>query len=280
VIAAGSGFDYITGGGGSDLICGGDQGDSIYGNRGNDRLAGQGGTDQLQGGAGSDVMKGGGQVYADFAGGDAVTYADASAGVTVNLITGKGGPIGQDQDVLSGFSSISGSAFDDTLIAANNNHGNRIIGFGGDDTIFGNDAAHFPGDALSGDEGNDQVYAGDGPDVVDGGPGDDVLRGGGDSSGAGDTVSYDIATTAVQVDLGTGSATGEGADTLLGFRNVIGSQFGDTLTGNGAANTIRGQVGDDTLNVRDGVAGNDTADGGDGADTCTYDPGDLVISCP
>jgi Ca2+-binding RTX toxin-like protein len=278
VIWAGGGFDYVTGGEGADLICGGNKGDSLYGGRGNDKIAGQGGIDQLLGGSGSDVMRGGGQVQSNFAGGDIVAY-DASTGVVVNLRTGRGGPIGQDQDTLSGFSGIQGTNFDDILIAAANGHGNALFGAGGDDTLVGNDAL-TQGDALLGGEGDDQVYAGDGPDVVSGYLGDDVLRGGGDSSGAGDTVSYEFDTGPVQVNLATLSGTGEGADTLFGFRNVIGTPFSDSLTGDAAPNSIEGRGGDDTLNVSDGIGGNDTADGGTGTDTCAYDPGDTVLNCP
>jgi hypothetical protein len=42
----------------------------------------------------------------------------------------------------------------------------------------------------------------------------------------------------------------------------------------------RGSKGNDTIDVVDGISGNDTADGGEGADACTRDPGDTAISCP
>ncbi len=44
-------------------------------------------------------------------------------------------------------------------------------------------------------------------------------------------------------------------DTLRGIENVIGTNIGDTITGNGAANVITGRGGNDTM---DGGAGNDT----------------------
>jgi hypothetical protein len=31
--------------------------------------------------------------------------------------------------------------------------------------------------------------------------------------------------------------------------------------------------------TKDGVSGNDTADGGKGSDRCTYDPGDTIQHC-
>jgi hypothetical protein len=35
-----------------------------------------------------------------------------------------------------------------------------------------------------------------------------------------------------------------------------------------------------TLDIKDGVSGNDKADGGKGTDTCYYDVGDIVLHCP
>ncbi len=54
-----------------------------------------------------------------------------------------------------------------------------------------------------------------------------------------------------------GFSTGaDGNDTLENIENVIGSAFNDTLTGNSLANSLRGGVGDDTI---DGGAGVDFA---------------------
>lgn len=41
---------------------------------------------------------------------------------------------------------------------------------------------------------------------------------------------------------------------------------------------MSGNVGNDNINVQDGVGG-DTANGGLGTDTCTTDPGDTTNSC-
>jgi Ca2+-binding RTX toxin-like protein len=43
---------------------------------------------------------------------------------------------------------------------------------------------------------------------------------------------------------------------------------------------VRGSAGNDILRVNDGVAGNDTADGGTGTDVATADPGDTVTNVP
>jgi hypothetical protein len=42
---------------------------------------------------------------------------------------------------------------------------------------------------------------------------------------------------------------------------------------------LGGEDGDDRLNTRDEVGGNDGASGGPGRDTCTADRGDAVSSC-
>jgi hypothetical protein len=41
-----------------------------------------------------------------------------------------------------------------------------------------------------------------------------------------------------------------------------------------------GEAGADILDTRDGVNGNDLANGGRGRDRCTTDPGDRRVSCP
>jgi Ca2+-binding RTX toxin-like protein len=107
----------------------------------------------------------------------------------------------------------------------------------------------FGDDLLGGDRGDpgsglseDNLSSGDGNDVLLGGPGNDLLRGdAGDDyvdGGAGtDEVDYSRAeqidnaedVAGVTVDLTTGEASGEGADTLRGIENVNGSDGKDTL---------------------------------------------------
>jgi hypothetical protein len=42
---------------------------------------------------------------------------------------------------------------------------------------------------------------------------------------------------------------------------------------------VHGDAGDDVIDVRDGVGGNDTADGGADTDICFPDLGDSVTGC-
>ena len=100
--------------------------------------------------------------------------------------------------------------------------------------------------------------------IVDGGAGADAIT---NSSTVPTTASYAGAPGGVTVDLGSGSATGDGADTLTGVTNVIGSAFDDTLIGNASANRLNAGGGDDLLIGR---AGNDLLDGGSGSNTADY----------
>jgi len=100
-------------------------------------------------------------------------------------------------------------------------------------------------DTLIGDAGFSTFEPGPGDDFVDGAGGDDY-------------VSYDNAPGPMTVNLATGTATGEGTDTLTNIDNVFGSGFADTLAGNAAANYLHGGQGSDTLS---GGEGNDQFDG-------------------
>ena len=73
-----------------------------------------------------------------------------------------------------------------------------------------------------------------------------------------DTVSYSAATGPVTVNLSTGTATGDGTDTLTNIENVTGSSYADTITGDSGANVLYGGGGADLLY------------GGSGADTFMF----------
>ena len=77
----------------------------------------------------------------------------------------------------------------------------------------------------------------------------------------------------VTVDLGSGSATGAGADIVLGFEDVWGTSAGDTILGNDVDNVLEGRAGADDLVGR---AGDDHLDGGPGADHADGGAGDDV----
>lgn len=121
--------------------------ENVIGSAGKDTITGDGSDNVIEGGAGADTLSGGGQGT----GGDTVSYASSSAGVTVNLTINpqvSGGDA--DGDVISGFENVIGSAFDDT-----------ITGDGSANVIEGGDGA----DTLTGGGGADTLTGGGGADT-------------------------------------------------------------------------------------------------------------------
>lgn len=132
-------------------------------------------------------------------------------------------------------------------------------------------------DTINGGAGNDWLHGGTGTDTVNGDAGDDMIWGGAgnDTLNGGadiDTVNYQSSAAAVTANLSTGSATGEGTDTLSNLENITGSNYNDTLTGSTGNNVIKGGSGNDTISGGDGADtlygedGNDTITGGNGND--------------
>ena len=94
-----------------------------------ENLTGSNFDDTLEGNAGINVLNGG-------LGIDTISYANATAGVRVNLAqTTLQNTLGAGNDTLSGFENITGSSFSDTLTG---NTGNNVIrGGDGNDIIAG-----------------------------------------------------------------------------------------------------------------------------------------------
>jgi Ca2+-binding RTX toxin-like protein len=98
--------------------------------------------------------------------------------------------------------------------------------------------------------------------------GDDSITGNGNTR-----VSYVSASAGVTVDLAAGTATGNGSvgsDSFTGVSRARGSNFADSLSGDGNFNVLEGQNGNDVL---DGRGGGDTLIGGGNADTFVYADG-------
>ena len=75
-------------------------------------------------------------------------------------------------------------------------------------------------------------------------------------------------------DLDTGYAfAGSDTDFLSSIENVIGTDYSDTLSGDGFDNVLEGGLGNDTLS---GAAGNDVLDGGGGNDTLSGGAGNAA----
>jgi Ca2+-binding RTX toxin-like protein len=229
-----AGANILDGAAGDDTLGGADGNDHLFGKLGNDSLSGGIGDDSLDGGADNDVLDGG-QGDDQLAGGegsDTASYGSAAGAVTVDLsLIGAQSTGGAGTDILNNVENLAGSDYNDTLLG--NADANALNGGGGDDTLAG-------------------------------GLGDDTLTGG---SGT-DTASYGNADSPVMANLLTGTASG-GADNdrLVAVENLLGSAYGDQLTGDSNANLLQGGDGDDTL---DGGLGDDTLDGGADADTASY----------
>lgn len=188
--------------------------------------------------------------------------------------------------------TVSGGSGNDTLGPGPGSANDSLTGNAGDDLLLGglgNDTliGGTGNDRLEGGAGNDRLEGGDGDDVLIGGTGNDVMLGGagndtlfaGDGSdpdadlldgGTGiDTADFSELTGGVTVTLASGNATvsfpgPRNEDTLRGIENIVGTNFADSITGDGADNLLSGGTGNDTLI---GGLGNDTLIGGEGADS-------------
>lgn len=224
-LSGGAGLDELTGGAGDDTLDGGEDHDLLTGNAGNDTLLGGPGPDTLNGGPGADTLNGG-------PGTDLVSFRDSTRNVHIDLVTGEATNDAEGDTFIS-IEKFEGTPYNDIL------RGNA-----GTNTFFG-DAGD---DILEGREGDDGLEGGPGADQIRGGPGYDLTT-------------YQFSPAGVNVNLLTGAASGGDAqgDVLDSIEGIIGSPFGDTLTGNDADNYIDGNAGPDIIN---GGGGNDEIHGG------------------
>ena len=177
-----------------------------------------------------------------------------------------------------------------------------IVGTEGDDVLCGFGGA----DVLNGMGGNDLLIGGDGDDTEDGGDGDDVFDQGGTRTAP--TVRGESASTRSATCTGRRRhrharrderrrGVGEGDDVAStsktppagrgrlhdrerGREPLIGGWGNDVLVGGAVHDVLIGVDGTDSVDVRDGIGGNDRADGGAQPDTCTIDTGDITVGCP
>jgi len=226
-------IENLNGSGYDDTLIGNAAANVLSGFDGNDKLSGGGGNDQLYGLQGNDTLGGGGGADTLFGGIgiDTAIYDGSSTGVWVDLTTGYGYSGDAEGDTLYEIENVTGSSLDDTLIGdANANLLNGLAGH----------------DGLRGGAGGDFLYAGAGDDHLEGGAGADALYG---DLGI-DTATYHNSSTGVNIDLASGKGSnGDAAgDLLYKIENVTGSNFDDTLIGDANANLLGGLRGQDTLN--------------------------------
>jgi len=231
----------LQGTAGPDEITGTPLSERIEGGAGNDTLRTGGGDDTVNAGEGDDnVFSGPGNDTLDGGPGwDHLYFGEATAGVHIDMRSGTATG-GAGTDLFSNFELLFGSRFADTFIG--HDQGVNFLGGDGDDHITGG-------------AGNDRLEGNGGDDFIDGRDGVDL-------------VAYYSAAGPVVVNLSTGRASGGlGQDTLVSIEGVIGSVFGDTLTGSAASNFLDGADGDDRFFA---TAGDDSYAGGLGLDRIDY----------
>jgi Ca2+-binding RTX toxin-like protein len=215
--------------------------ENLTGSKYNDTLIGNSANNTLNGSLGNDILSGG-------------------LGNDIYFVDNLGDTVTENQD--EGIDQVNSSI---THTLGNNLENLTLIG-----TSAINGTANSLNNTITGNTVNNILMGLDGSDILNGGLGADTLDG-----GVGiDTASYVNATSAVTVNLNTGTGTlGEAnGDTLTNIENLTGSKYNDTLIGNNGNNTLNGGNGVDILNcgsgndILVGGLGNDILIGGAGID--------------
>ena len=137
-----------------------------------------------------------------------------------------------------------------------------VSGTPGDDVILG---LATTGQHLLGSGGNDRLCGGSGDDTLRGDSGNDQLNGGIGS----DFGDYRTSSSSVSAGLASAPIDGlGGSDNLVNVENLLGSDFSDSLSGDGGDNMFLGRDGDDNIA---GFGGDDDYDGGNGDDTASFE---------
>jgi Ca2+-binding RTX toxin-like protein len=301
-----SGDDRLFGDTGDDILHGGADNDELYGGANNDELRGGKGSDELFGGAGddtiidtegADIIDGGGDNDTiEVQGGDAYRFDRVSGGSGHDDITVLGAKMlvsaGSGNDTITTDvrpdKVVGGNSGSDRFILTEFTSGTGRVAelFGGDATVE-QDSILFQGERiLSTTAGADtsvdtlDLSQLEGFDASAFAPTPDV--------GFVDRVKVDLSqghliSFSGEVGFGTTPFTpSPGFDglqerlfaRLFGIENVVGSDGGDTLIGNGVANDFRAGGGADDVR---GGGGNDHLEGGAGDDEVRGDVGDDTI---
>jgi Ca2+-binding RTX toxin-like protein len=229
-------IENAVGGSGNDGIIGNDANNILYGGAGNDQLDGGLGVDTFYGGLGDDLfeVRNAADVIIENPGEGTDRY---DSYVSIDAL-----PANVENLVLYGTTD---------LYAIANDLPNVISGSLGSNGLYG-------------EGGNDQIYGYSGDDWIDGGAGNDTMVGGPGN----DTYQVDSALDVVVEKPGEGT---DQVDSYLSYTlgaNVENLVLYGTVTlngtGNGLANVLGGNLGNNFLQ---GLAGNDTIYGYDGGDT-------------
>ncbi len=222
----------------------------FFGGSGSDSVVSAGGADNLNGGVGNDVLDVGRGVT-DSADGGAdtdrlgINFIDRAAGISIDLnVAGNQLLIGAGLfQNFEGFTSVTGTVFNDTIRSTN-----AVIN-----------------ETLNGGDGNDAIEVRNGSDVVSGGNGTDTLIINWSAS-----VGNSFMSANPNVATGSFSAHYNNADgrnvVVSGIERIhfFGGSGNDSIVSGGGADNLNGGDGDDTLDVGRGIT--DSADGGTGTD--------------
>ena len=255
--STGSGFnDQLLGFEGNDTLIGNAGADKLIGGDGNDTLVGGAGRDTVQGGVGDDLVRL--ASTAEFAAGELIDGgADTDTlrytGTVAATLTLTAGVTNIEQVQLADANGSSAGTAAININAAAVGNGLSISGNAGNNVLTGTAFA----DTLNGGEGNDRFLIGAGAhhgggEVIDGGLGTNVIR---FTSTVADTLTLSALITNV-AEVEASNAAGGNAGTAALNINAAAVTSGLIITGNAGANTLTGTDFADTLI---GNGGNDTA---------------------
>jgi Ca2+-binding RTX toxin-like protein len=236
--------ENITGGSAADTLIGNAGANTLTEGAGNGLLIGGDGNDMLLGGPGADRLNG-------------------LAGDLDLLVPGSG-----DDVVDGGIGTLDMVLFLDSPHPVTASLKTGKASGDGSDTITGSEG-------LFGSAKNDDLTGAVGLTLLMGWTGDDVLRGG----GIGTQTLAGFMLSGSPVHVATGTATGEGTDTLVGIAGVVGTPFDDSYLGTAGADLFLGGAGADTADgaggadILVGEDGRDVLIGADGRDTLLGGPG-------
>lgn len=255
--------ETLIGAGGADVLWGGDGSSS----------------DSLKGGAGADTFwfgmnQGNDTIFGDF-GNDAKSDVVKLSGINFADLTfgydaGANGVVGFKTDT-----GYEGHLYLGNFADAATDYANRVNTFVADNLTFGLTIANNAGVAIGSSALADVLYGGTGKDTLTAGAGDSLYGGdnddllkyvstgtyfdGGANGAAGDTLSGNWSTTAVDISLSDSK--------FKGIEILEGSSLADVLRGTTAAETLSGGKNGDQLWGGLGADYNDKLIGGAGADT-------------
>ena len=188
-----------------------------------------------------------------------------------DVIAGRGGA-----DVIrakSGDDSVCGQGGGDHVLAAKGS--DRVFGGRGSDDIDGDGGTDYLSggtelDVLRGGGENDVIRGNEGPDFLEGAAGADLLNGGEGS----DRATFEDAERPMNVNLDTGEAFGQGADTLVSIEQAQTGSYDDVIMGSDVRNVLIGGAGEDVIRAGRGW---DALHGGTEDDKLVGGPGGDII---